>query len=359
MPVETQPVNIRRVGPLSNPSSLRACLAAVALLVALLALPQTALAACTRAPADGAYFVTDREPVGGDQLFSGERGLTKGREAIVTRGVIMEQGGGYREQRCSSEKAFFTALSQSFAPKGARQVLLYIHGYYTTFRTGIKEGLAIRRGLHFTGPLVVYSWPAKVTSRLAYVKDEANAGWSLSRFRRFAASLVDRYRDLPVYITSHSLGSRFAADGIEMIRRGPCKACFRRAVFFAPDIDADTLHAALADTGLCRGRPPESAKNAAPVTLYVSNKDIALRESQRLHGFQRAGQAGSELLLCGGVDTVDVGYHQTADKAGHGYHVDARVLHDARAAFDGIAPTNPRRKLSVATRERGRYYELR
>jgi len=141
--------------PAANPSGLRACLAAVALLVALLALPQTALAACTRAPADGAYFVTDREPVGGDQLFSGERGLTKGREAIVTRGVIMEQGGGYREQRCSSEKAFFTALSQSFAPKGARQVLLYIHGYYTTFRTGIKEGLAIRRGLHFTGPLGV------------------------------------------------------------------------------------------------------------------------------------------------------------------------------------------------------------
>jgi len=130
-------------------------------------------------------------------------------------------------------------------------------------------------------------------------------------------------------------------------------------VFFAPDIDADTLHAALADTGLCRGRPPETPTNSAPVTLYVSNRDVALRESQRLHGFQRAGQAGNELLLCGGVDTVDVGYHKMTDKARHGYHVDARVLQDARAAFEGIAPTNPRRKLTTATRNRGRYYELR
>ncbi|MBC5801289.1 MAG: alpha/beta hydrolase [Candidatus Eremiobacteraeota bacterium] len=337
---------------------MRTSLAAVTLLVAVFALRERAWAECTRAPADGAYFVTDREPVGGDQLFSGERGLTKDRDAIVTRGVISGKD-ERREQRCSSERAFFAALAQSFTPKDARQVLLYIHGYYTPFRTAIRDGLAIRRGLHFAGPLIVYSWPAKVTSRLAYVKDEANAGWSMARFRRFVASLVERYRNVPLYVASHSLGARFAADGIETIRRGPCPTCFRRAVFFAPDIDADTLHAALADTGLCGGRPPENPKSSAPVTLYVSNKDLALRQSQSLHGFQRAGQAGSELVLCGGVDTIDVGYYKSDDKAGHGYHVEARVLQDARAALEGIAPTNPRRKLTVVARERGRYYELK
>ncbi len=338
--------------------SVRTSLTAFTLVVAVLALRATALAECTKAPAGGAYFVTDREPVGGTQLFSGERGLTKNRDAIVTRGVMVSADAA-REQRCSSERAFFAALSQSLTPKRAREVLLYIHGYYTPFRTAIHDAIAIRRGLGFAGPLIVYAWPATVTSRLAYVKDEANAGWSISRFRRFAASLVDRYHNLPIYIASHSLGSRFAADGIETIRRGPCPTCFRRAVFFAPDIDADTLHAALADTGLCHGRPPENAKNSAPVTLYVSNKDLALRQSQALHGFQRAGQAGSEILLCGGVDTIDVGYYKSADKAGHGYHVESRVLQDAHAAFAGIAPTDPRRKLTIATRDRGRYYELK
>jgi esterase/lipase superfamily enzyme len=318
---------------------------------------ETALAECGRAPADGAYFVTDREPISGSQLFSGERGLTKNRDAIVTRGVMVGADAA-REQRCSSERSFF-ALSQSLTPKGAREVLLYVHGYYTPFRTAVRDALSIRRGLHFAGPLIVYSWPAKVTSRLAYVKDEANAGWSIARFRRFAASLVARYRDLPIYIASHSLGSRFAADGIETIRRDRCPTCFRRALFFAPDIDADTLHGALADTGLCHGRPPQHPRSSAAVTLYVSNKDLALRQSQALHGFQRAGQAGSEILLCGGVDTIDVGYYKSTDRAGHGYHGDARVLQDARAALAGIAPTDPRRKLTLASRDRGRYYELK
>jgi len=99
---------------------VRAPLAGVLLLIALFAMRQAAHAECSPAPAGGAYFVTDREPVGGEQLFSGERGLTKSRDAVVTRGVIVAAT-GKRDQPCSSEKAFFAALSLSFAPKGARQ----------------------------------------------------------------------------------------------------------------------------------------------------------------------------------------------------------------------------------------------
>lgn len=133
---------------------MRAPLAGVLLLIALFAMRQAAHAECSPAPAGGAYFVTDREPVGGEQLFSGERGLTKSRDAVVTRGVIVAAT-GKRDQPCSSEKAFFAALSLSFAPKGARQVLLYIHGYYTPFRAAITDAIAIHRGLRFAGPLIV------------------------------------------------------------------------------------------------------------------------------------------------------------------------------------------------------------
>jgi esterase/lipase superfamily enzyme len=95
------------------------------------------------------------------------------------------------------------------------------------------------------------------------------------------------------------------------------------------------------------------------VTLYVSNNDLALRESQRLDGHQRAGQAGSQLLLCGGVDTIDVGYYKSSDKAGHSYQGDARIVDDVREAFAGVSPDASRRKLTKATRPGGTYYELR
>jgi esterase/lipase superfamily enzyme len=160
-------------------------------------------------------------------------------------------------------------------------------------------------------------------------------------------------------MTSHSLGSRFAADAIETLRRGPCATCLQRAVFFAPDIDADTLHSDLAETGLCHGRPPTKPASAAPVTIYVSNKDLALRQSQKLHGFERAGQAGSEMVLCGGIDTIDVSYFKSSDKAGHSYQVDGRILDDARAALAGVSALSPSRKLTTATRDRGQYYELK
>jgi esterase/lipase superfamily enzyme len=276
----------------------------------------------------------------------------------VTRGVILESGAGtYSEDRCTSEKAFLAALAQSLAAN--RKILLYVHGYYTSFRQALGDALTIRRGLNFAGPAVLYSWPAKVTSRLAYVKDEANASWSIPRFRRLTATLEERFKNLPVYVTSHSLGARFAADGIETLRRGPCPGCFQRAIFFAPDIDADTLHSELAETGLCHGRPALKPSAAAPVTVYVSNKDLALRQSQALHGFERAGQAGSEMVLCGAVDTIDVSYYKSADRAGHSYQTEGRVLTDAAAAFAGVSPLNASRRLTIATRERGQYYELK
>ena len=146
--------------------------------------------------------------------------------------------------------------------------------------------------------------------------------------------------------------------GIDDVRR-TCAGCVGPAVFFAPDIDGDTFRAALAVAGRCQGRPPEKPTAAASVTLYVSNNDLALRQSQKIHGHQRAGQAGSEIVLCGGVDTIDVGYLNVSDKAGHSYQVDAPIVTDARAAFAGTAPTSPTRKLTRAKRPGGVYYELR
>jgi esterase/lipase superfamily enzyme len=335
-------------------------IALIALSLSLVAAVRSPAAAdCAQAPvANAVYFVTDRARIDGDQFFSGERGITASRDAVVTRGIMLEKGDGtYREDRCSSESAFIAALAKSVA--ATPKLLVYVHGYYTSFRQALSDALAVRAGLKFTGPAILYSWPSKATSRLAYVKDEANASWSIPRFRRLAATIETRFKSLPVYVTSHSLGARFAADAIETYRRGQCPKCVRRAAFFAPDIDADTLHSELAETGLCHGRPPTKPSSAAPMTIYVSNKDLALRQSQSLHGFERAGTAGSEMVLCGGTDTIDVSYYKSSDKTGHSYQTDARILSDTRAAFAGVAPTDPSRKLTIAKRDRGQYYELR
>lgn len=346
---------MRSIGPLWR-AILPACAAAA--LVALVRTPATA--DCTTGiTAKTVFFVTDREPLRDDQLFSGERGIGKDRRPIVTRGTLTAPVGKSTERRCTSLASFDTALSKQFDAKRGRQALIYVHGFHTSFRAAVEHALTLKAQLHFPGPLIVYSWPAKTTSKLAYLNDETNAAWSMTDFRNLLAGLQKSFPKIALSFATHSLGARFAADGVAFIRHSGCKACFARAALFAPDIDSATPHGELAELGLCSGRPLEQPKASAPVVLYVSNNDLALRQSQRIHGHQRAGQAGNEMMLCNGVDTIDVSAFKGSDRAGHSYQLDPRVLDDARAAFAGVAPNNPQRKLKRVTRDGGVYYELR
>jgi esterase/lipase superfamily enzyme len=51
------------------------------------------------------------------------------------------------------------ALKASFDAKRGRQVLIYVHGYYTSFVDGADDALKVAAGLHFPGPAILYSWP--------------------------------------------------------------------------------------------------------------------------------------------------------------------------------------------------------
>ncbi|MEO6913463.1 MAG: alpha/beta hydrolase [Candidatus Baltobacteraceae bacterium] len=319
-----------------------------------------ALADCQPAQSlPGVFFVTDRQPLSDEQLFSGERGFTQARSALVSRGVVSSPVSKRTERRCSTDAAFLNALGKNFDSKRGRQILVYIHGYYTTFKTAAATALTIQQSLRFPGPIIVYSWPSKVTSRLAYINDETNAGWSMVHFRNFLATLRSKYPNAVISFAAHSLGARFAAEGIAYMRHTGCANCLGWVVLFAPDVDSDTLRSELAAAKLCTGPPRAKPKDSAQVVLYVSNKDLALRQSQQVHGHQRAGQAGTEMLLCNGVDTIDVSYLKSADKAGHSYQVDPPVLMDARQAFAGVSPMSAARKLKSVARTGKVYYELK
>jgi hypothetical protein len=99
------------------------------------------------------------------------------------------------------------------------------------------------------------------------VKDEANAKLVDSPIPSPRGDHRNAVQSAPIYVTSHILGTRFAADAIETSRRGQCPKYVRRAAFFAPDMDADTLHSELAETGLCRGRPSAKPSSAAPMMV--------------------------------------------------------------------------------------------
>jgi esterase/lipase superfamily enzyme len=301
------------------------------------------------------FFVTDREPLNDDQLFSGEWGTDANHNAIITAGVLTAPINKANESRCSSREALIKAVRSAFDPKRPRQLLVYVHGYYTSFVTAVETAMALQKGLRFPGPIIVYSWPARKTSVLAYKTDEANARWSTPHFTNFLANINKAFPGMPVSFAGYSLGSRFVTDGIAFYHRDGCNNCFGRAVLFAPDVSTGDLRTALTSSDLCSGKPVPNPIASAPVLLYVSNNDKALRQSERLHGNQRAGQAGGDLILCSGVNTVDVSYLKGGE-AGHGYLLEPPVLQDAAAAFAGVPPS--KRDLKQVSRTGGLYYEL-
>lgn len=154
------------------------------------------------------FYVTDREAVTSDQLYGGERGLTKSRTSVVRYGSIAAPVGRSTLAPCSSRAAFLGALGKGF--RGSKhRILIYVHGYYTMFRRSVDDALALERTLRFSVPIVVYSWPSKVTSRLAYVTDENNATWSFSDFRARAA-----FAGIPPTAASRKLRRARRPDGV-------------------------------------------------------------------------------------------------------------------------------------------------
>jgi esterase/lipase superfamily enzyme len=304
------------------------------------------------------FFVTDREPLDDNQLFSGEWGTDANHKPIITAGVLSAPINKANESRCSSQQAFIEAVRSQLVPKHPHQILVYVHGYYTSFVTAAETAIALQKGMRFEGPVILYSWPSRKTSVLAYKTDEANARWSMPHFTAFLGNINKAFPEVPVSLAGYSLGSRFVTEGIAFYRRDGCSNCFGRAVLFAPDVSTEDLRTALTSSDLCSGKPLPKPVASAPVLLYVSNNDRALRQSERVHKNQRAGQAGGDLILCDGVDTVDVSYLKSGGNNGHGYLLDPRVLEDAAAAFDGVPPTSPSRGLKQVSRTTGIYYEL-
>jgi esterase/lipase superfamily enzyme len=325
----------------------------VSLFALVLCLRAPARAECVAAPGS-ILFLTDRQPLDDNQLFSGEWGTDANHQPVITAGVLSAPVDKANESRCSSRQAFIKAVQSQFAPKKPRQVLVYVHGYYTSFVSAAETALSLQKGLRFPGPVILYSWPSRKTSVLAYKTDEANARWSTPHFLSFLGNINKAFPGMPVSLAGYSLGSRFVTDGIAFYRRGGCSNCFGRAVLFAPDVYTADLRTALTSSNLCSGKPLVKPIASAPVLLYVSNNDKALRQSERVHGNQRAGQAGGNLILCNGVDTVDVSYVSS----GHGYLLDAHVLQDAAEAFAGVPPTSNRRDLKQVERSGDDYYEL-
>ena len=194
---------------------------------------------------------------------------------------------------------------------------VFVHGYNVTFEEAVLRTAQIAYDLRFGGAPICWSWPSQ-GGYAEYTVDEENVRWSTGHLARFLRELGDRSGAKRIHLVAHSMGNRALTEALLRIGRevGGAGAPFDQVVLAAPDLDAETFRQDIA---------PAILGTAQKVTLYASTKDVALQLSRRVHGNPRAGEAGEDIVVVPGIDTVDV----SRVSGGHSYIGNSgRVLND-------------------------------
>lgn len=233
-----------------------------------------------------------------------------------------------------------------------RNLLVFIHGYNTTFPANVTAGARLAYDLGGGMVPLIYSWPTRGTLQ-GYPDDENNVDLAA---RHLAGLLRRVHAGLPntrIHVVAHSMGARVLTQTLIRLTKDPNPPRFKNVVFAAADVDATEFERAVMDDGI--------TTLADRTTLYVSDNDRALQASETLHGrlYRRAGQGGATRLAVPGVETVDVSLSD-GSPLGHGYAGDNRaVIMDLSLLLVHDLPALRRNLLHVTPENGQRFWLIR
>lgn len=193
------------------------------------------------------------------------------------------------------------ALRAASPPEAGRprQVLLYVHGFNTSFDYAVRKTGQLTADLGLLGPAgerrgvsLAYCWPAR-GGILSYLGDEESAEWTQQRLAPLLQSLarVCQEEHAELCLVAHSMGARALIRSLADLANA-CPSAQRPAriadhvILLAPDIGKG-----LFDQYVERFLPL-----VGHLTIYVSSRDGALSVSRLLHGHGRLGLLESTVL---------------------------------------------------------------
>ena len=179
---------------------------------------------------------------------------------------------------------------------GARDVLLYVHGFNETFEDATLDAARLSNALGFRGDTVVFSWPSRA-SVLSYMADRESAVWSRDALEETLNSLLSNPGVGRVNIVAHSMGGMLTVEALRQVyaRNPGYTSRFGAIVFAAPDIDIDGFSASVRRMGDFHRQ----------MTVVSATDDRALAISAGLAGGRRVGRVEKARLEELGIEVVD------------------------------------------------------
>ena len=262
------------------------------------------------------------------QYFSGERdrlragicsteftpiwGLSEIAEAAPF--YIPDENKDLKEIREWPVERFWEEIS-AFDTSNDGNIVLYLHGYNIGFDKSCRRAAMFQRSLNLHDRMILFSWPAD-GNFLKYTYDEADLVWSVPYLAEVIDGIVKRVGTDRLDVIAHSLGARGAVQALTRLAcKRPSTALVNELILVAPDIDAEIFKHDLKTLLVAANR----------ITVYVSENDRALALSHEVHGYPRLGEAGEDLTVMEGVETIDVSPSGKRRMSGHIYHLHIRI----------------------------------
>jgi len=188
-------------------------------------------------------------------------------------------------------------------------VLVYVHGYASSFKEVTEQAAELRRRGNFQGPMVVFSWPANGSGFAAPTLDHllTRAYWrDADRATESVPDLVAVLQDLSrtfgasrLVVAAHSMGNMLLDGALRNRTLADSLAVtpLRAVAFLAPDVDETYF----ADSVVALAR-----RSSLRQVLYGGRNDRLLQISSIIHGAPRAGQLQRKASWGANLEVVDV-----------------------------------------------------
>ena len=216
-------------------------------------------------------------------------------------------------------------------------VLVYVHGFNTTFETAALDAARLSDGIKFPGGTFVFSWPSKA-KLFDYGYDRESAMWSRDALEQVLDELIV-FPTGRIHIVAHSIGTMLTLEALRQFysRGGEAAAERIGAIIFAsPDIDIDVFASSVARIGPLAGK----------ITLITATNDRALAVSRWMAGgITRVGAAEKAQLEKLGLRVID------ASAQGWGiinhdlFLSNAQIRQVIRDAVSGVSRLGTRREM--------------
>jgi esterase/lipase superfamily enzyme len=247
-----------------------------------------------------------------------------------------------------NEYDFRSVVSARAEASAGKDVLVFVHGFNTSFEDALRRTAQIAYDLKFAGVPITYSWPSQGSAApLGYTTDETNVEWTEPHLRQFLVDLkASLGADVRIHLIAHSMGNRALTKVLRSLAAASDTALFNQVILAAPDIDREVFERDIA---------PEMLRAARRTTMYASSDDRALQLSAKVHNYARAGQSNPPLVYVPGLDVVDASGMDTS-ALGHTYFADQPLLLNDLVLLlkDEMAP--PARKLLALPPNAPRYW---